>query len=223
MTLDVLKNYASINSNIVINEGNVLKTVSEAKNVLSSSKIDMEFPKTIGFYDLNEFLSTLNLIDLPTIKFDDNYAMISDSTGRSRIKYHYSNPEMLTSPAKDIIMPDAEVTFVLDQDTLQRLKRASSVLGHSEFSVTTKDNVIVLNVIDNTDKTSNAFSIDVDGTFVQPNFNFVFNIANLKLIDADYNVAISSKLISHFTLLNKTNEFDIQYWVALEKTSTYGE
>ena len=42
-TLDVLKNYASINSNIVINEGNVVKTVSEAKNVLSSSTLDVNF------------------------------------------------------------------------------------------------------------------------------------------------------------------------------------
>lgn len=70
-TLDVLKNYASINSNIVITEGNVVKTVSEAKNVLSSSTLDVDFPCTFGLYDLNEFLSTLSLVDQPRVKFDD--------------------------------------------------------------------------------------------------------------------------------------------------------
>ena len=43
-TMQVLKNYATINPNIVITEGNVIKTVSEAKNVLSSVELDVSFP-----------------------------------------------------------------------------------------------------------------------------------------------------------------------------------
>jgi len=217
-TLQVLRNYASINSNLVIEEGNVIKTVSEAKNVLSKSTVDVSFPKTFGVYDLSEFLSTLTLLDSPRIAFDENYAMISDGTGRTRIKYHYTNPEILTSPKKDIIMPEAEVKFVLDSATLSKIKRASSVLGHSSVSVSKENGVITLNVIDNSDRTSNAFSIDVEGTAEGDNFNFVFNISNLKMVDGDYDVEISSKLISHF--VNK--ESGIEYWVALEKTSTYG-
>lgn len=217
-TLDVLKNYAGINSNIVIAKGAVVKTVSEAKNVLSSATLDTEFPRDFGIYDLNEFLSTLSLLDSPRITFDENYALISDGSGRSRIKYHYTNPDILTSPKKDIIMPETEVKFTLDRDTLSRVKRAASVLGHTEMSISNQNNVLVLNVIDNNDKTSNAFSIDVDGTFGDEDFNFVFNISNLKMIEGDYEVGISSKLISHF--VNK--ESGIEYWVALEKTSTYG-
>ena len=217
-TLDVLKNYAGINSNIVINEGNVLKTVSEAKNVLSSSTLDVNFPCTFGLYDLNEFLSTLNLVDQPRITFEENFATISDGSGRSRVKYFFSDPQNLTAPSKDIIMPEAEVKFSLDRATLSRIKKAASVLGHTEMSVSSKNGVVVLSVIDNNDNTSNAFSIDVDGTFKDENFNFVFNISNLKMIDADYIVEISSKLISHFV----NEESGIEYWVALEKKSTYG-
>lgn len=217
-TLDVLKNYASINSNIVITEGNVVKTVSEAKNVLSSSTLDVNFPCTFGLYDLNEFLSTLSLVDQPRVKFDDNFLTISDQSNRSRVRYYYSDPQNLTSPSKDIIMPEAEVKFTLDRSTLGRIKRAASVLGHSEMSVSCNNGSIVLSVIDNNDKTSNAFSIDVDGTFVDENFDFIFNISNLKMIDADYDVEISSKLISHFV----NTESGIEYWVALEKKSTYG-
>lgn len=36
-TLSVLKNFASINPNIVIAEGNTLKTITEAKNVLAQA------------------------------------------------------------------------------------------------------------------------------------------------------------------------------------------
>ena len=217
-TLEVLKNFASINSNLVFNSGNVVKTVSEAKNVLCTSTLDVEFPTEFGIYDLNEFLSTLSLLDEPRLKFEEKHAIISDSSGRSRIKYFFSDPDMLTSPQKDIIMPECEVNFVFDRETLLRIKRAASVLGHTEMSVTAENNVLSLSVIDNNDSSSNVFTIDVDGTFDSPDFKFVFNISNLKMIDGNYNVGISSKLISHF--VNK--DVPIEYWVALEKTSTYG-
>ena len=218
-TLAVLKNYATINPNVVINEGNVLKTISEAKNVLSSAELDDTFPKTFGIYYLNEFLNVLSLVDSPNLKFEDNYVLVSDGSGRTRIKYFYSDIDMLTVPSKDIIMPEAEVSFSFDRETLSRVKRAASVLGHTELSVSVINNVLSLSVVDQNDKTSNVFSIDVDGTYKNENFNYVFNISNLKMIDDDYRVDISSKLISHFV----NEQSGIQYWVALEKTSTYGE
>ena len=218
-TLTVLKNYATINPNVVINNGNVIKTISEAKNVLSTAEVDVEFPKQVGIYDLSEFLSVLSLVDSPRLTFEDNNFLISDGSGRTRIKYFYSDIDMLTVPSKDIIMPECEVSFSLDRETLTRVKRAASVLGHTEMSLSVVNDVLQLSVIDQNDKTSNVFSIDVDGEYKNPNFNFVFNISNLKMVDDDYRVDISSKLISHFV-----NDISgIQYWVALEKTSTYGE
>jgi hypothetical protein len=218
-TIQVLKNYASINPNIVLQEGNVIKTLSEAKNVLSSAELDVNFPKTVGIYDLGEFLNVVSLLDSPRLTFDNDYVLIGDGSGRSRIKYFYSDPSILTTPSKDIIMPPAEVSFKLDQATLNRIKRAASVLGHSEMSVTVNDGVLALSVIDHSDKTSNVFTIDVDGHYDTENFTLIFNISNLKLVDGDYQVRVSSKLISHFENLDS----GIQYWIALEKTSTFGE
>jgi hypothetical protein len=218
-TLTVLKNYATINPNVVLNSGNVIKTISEAKNVLSAAEVDVDFPKEVGIYDLSEFLSVLSLVDSPRLAFEENNFLISDGSGRTRIKYFYSDIDMLTVPTKDINMPDCEVSFLLDRDTLSRVKRASSVLGHTQMSLSVVEDVLRLSVIDQNDKTSNVYSIDVEGEYKDPNFNFVFNISNLKMVEGDYRVDISSKLISHF--VNETN--DIQYWVALEKTSTYGE
>lgn len=218
-TMQVLKNYASINPNIVIESGNVIKTISEAKNVVSKSILDVEFPKTFGIFDLNEFISAMGLVDNPTLSFEDEYVLIGDSVGRTRIKYYYSDIDILTSPSKEVVMRDADVTFTLDRETLAKVRRASSVLGHNEVSVTCIDNVVCLTVNDNSDSTSNGYTVDVEGTYKHSNFNFVFNINNLKMIEGDYDVAISSSLISHF--INKQTK--IEYWVALEKTSTYGE
>jgi len=218
-TLTVLKNFASINANIIMREGNVLKTVSEAKNLLASATILEDIPKTVGVYDLNEFLGVLGLVDTPRVEWQDTHAIVSDSTGRSKIKYFFSDIDMLTSPSKDITMPSVDVKFVLDSDVLTKIKRAASALRLTELAITSNNGILTLSVVDSENATSNTFSIDVDGEYTEDNFNFILNISNLKMLPGDYEVEISSKLISHFT--NVENK--AQYWIALEKTSTYGE
>ncbi len=218
-TLQVLKNFSGINQNLIIRSGNTIKTISEARNVLATAIVDQEFPNDFGIYDLNEFISVLSLVDTPRLKFEDEYVNIGDSTGRSKVKYFFSSEETLTTPQKDINMPEADLAFVLDNDTLNKLKRAASALGHSEVSISGKDGVLSLSVVDSQNSTSNTFSIDVDGEF-KPDavFNFVLNIGNLKILPGDYEVQISSKLITQF----KHKELNVRYWIALEKSSTFG-
>lgn len=219
-TLGVLKNFSTINQNIIIKEGNDIKTISEARNVVAQAIIEEKFSNEFGIYDLNEFINVLGLVDTPRLKFSEDYVTIGDSTGRTKVKYYFSSQDTLTSPQKPVIMPDVEVKFVLTNDTLSKLKRAASTLGHTELSISNKNGTLCLSVVDSQNTTSNTFSMDVDGTFEQNiPFNFVLNIPNLKIISGDYDVSISSKLISQF----KNKEKNILYWIALEKTSTYGE
>lgn len=219
-TLGVLKNFSTINQNIIIKEGNDIKTISEARNVVAQAIIEEKFSNEFGIYDLNEFINVLGLVDTPRLKFSEDYVTIGDSTGRTKVKYYFSSQDTLTSPQKPVIMPDVEVRFVLTNDTLSKLKRAASTLGHTELSISNKNGTLCLSVVDSQNTTSNTFSMDVDGKFEQNvPFNFVLNIPNLKIISGDYDVSISSKLISQF----KHKEKSILYWIALEKTSTYGE
>lgn len=211
-TLNVLKNFSAINPNLIVREGGVLKTMSESKTVVAEANLDQMFPKQFGIYDVGEFLSVLNLVDGPRLRFEDNYVVIGDRTGRASIKYWYCAPEMLTTPQKDITMPECEITFTLDVDTLSKIKKASSVLGHGQVSIHRQDGVTRMTVLDEEDKTSNSFSIDVDCEFQEEDFNFVWSIENWKMIPGDYTVSVSSKMISHF--VNKEN--GIQYWVALK-------
>tara|TARA_B000000532_G_scaffold239314_1_gene228710 strand:+ start:201 stop:878 length:678 start_codon:yes stop_codon:yes gene_type:complete len=219
-TIGVLRNYATINPNIVVAEGNNLKTISVARNVLSSATVSENFPKEFGIYDLNEFLNVLTLVDKPHLTFEDDFVTVGDQTGRSAVKYYYSDPEMLTSSNKDVTMPDAEVTFVLDSDTLNKIRRAAGALGHNEISISNTQGAVRVSVIDSDNATSNIFSIDVEGSYPEGvNFKFIMNVNNLKVVSEDFDVQISSKLISRFT----SRQSDIEYYIALEKSSTYGE
>lgn len=218
-TLSVLRNFSGINQNILIEPGNTIKTISEAKNVLATAVVGEEFPNRFGIYDLNEFINALGLVDTPNLQFEEDYVVISDSSGRSKVKYFYSSEETLTTPQKGITMPSADVTFTLDNDTLNRLKKAASALGHDELSISAKDGILSLSVVDSENMTSNAYSIDVDGEYAEGStFNFIVNIGNLKILPGDYDVQISQKLVSQFS--NK--ETNVKYWIALEKSSTFG-
>ena len=218
-TLNVLKNFSGINQNMLIQQGNTIKTISEARNVLATAVVEEEFPQPFGIYDLNEFIGVLGLVDTPRLKFAEEYVTIGDSTGRSKVKYFFSPEETLTTPQKDINMPETEVKFTLTNDTLNKIKRAASTLGHDEVLITGKDGVLNLSVVESQNSTSNAFTIDIDGEFpAETNFNRILSISNLKILTGDYDVEISSKLISCF----KHKDLNVKYWIALEKTSSYG-
>ena len=218
-TVEILRNFSTINPNIVVNGGNVLKTMSIAKNIVSRAEIEETFPNTFGIYDLSEFLSVLSLVDNPSITFGENFCTVSDGSGLSSVKYFYSDPEMLSAPKKDIVMPECEVKFLLTNETLSKIKRASSALGYDNISIRPNGNSIEIAVVDTEDSTSNSYSILVEGQFpIDEGFNFVMGVNNMKLMGEDYEVSISTKLISHFRSITSNT----QYFIALEKSSTYG-
>ena len=218
-TVNVLKNFASINGNIVLKPGNKVMTISEAKNILAEATVPETFDSIVGIYDLQEFLNVLGLVDKPSVRFGDASMYIGGHGGRALVEYYYADPEILTTPTKPITMPEEDVWFTLDESTINGLKRAASIFGHNQLVIEPDDGSIKLSVVDPENATANKYSILVDGGYNEDKFKFVLNITNLRMITDTYQVKISSKLISEFTGENTNTT----YWIALEKTSTYGE
>ena len=217
-TIGILSNFSHIQPNIVIQEGNEIMTLAQGRNIVGKAIVKETFPSQIGIYDLPEFLSAVGLVSEPQIKIEETHVLISDSTNRVKIKYFMSSPDNLMYTAKSLSMPEnSEVKFTLDNDTMNKIRKAASSLGHDKLLITASGGVINLIVTDEEDDTSNAFTIDVDGEFEKENFKFIFNIDSLKMLPGDYAVELSSKLISQF---KKTDE-DLTYWIALEKQSKY--
>jgi hypothetical protein len=212
----VLKNFSTINPNLVFKPGQQLKTISESKTILASATIVEDFPKEFGIYDLNEFLSVLSLIDNPTLVFEDKAVLITGSG--QKIRYFFSESDILTTPQKDIQMPHPELGVNIEEDKLNQIRKAAAVLGHTELAITGSNGVITASVLDTRDSTSNLFEIDLDkDNSCKNEFNFVVSIPNLKLLPGDYFVSISSKLISNWTNSN----YPVDYFIALEKNSSY--
>lgn len=216
-TINVLKNFAAIQPNIVFRAGNELKTIAEAKNIVAKATIPETIPQDFGIYDLADFLSSISLFANPTFSFDANGKSATISEGKSSLTYFFSDESSLTHPQKDVAMPPIDVSFVLTQDTLGALRKATSLLNVSTISVEDAGSGIVVRVKDPKNSTSNSYGTEVDGNNNGHTFKFHFDIGNFKLIPGDYDVNISGKLISHF----KHKTLPVEYWIALEKSSTY--
>ena len=100
-TLNILKNFSSINQSILVKQGNQLRTISVAKNILAEAEIKEDFPRDFAIYDLNQFLNGLSLHQDPEMDFSpDSYVNIRE--GKRRVKYFYA-VKILLNLSKNII------------------------------------------------------------------------------------------------------------------------
>ena len=211
-TVQVLKNFASINQNLVIKEGNEIKTMSAMKNIVAKATVEETFPKQVAIYDLNEFLGCLSLFKSPILSFNDTSVTITEENSNSgdSLEYMYSDPSVVTTPSKDINMPSEEVKFILDDITLSKLSKSAGMIGAPDLLLENNK----LTVRDKKNDSGNCYSTNVDAQG-DGTYKFYFKTENLKLIPGSYDVTVSSKNISSFKN-GKT-----QYWIALEPESTY--
>ena len=216
-TTSVLKNFASINQNLVIKQGKKLSTMSAMKNIIASATVEEQFPKNVAIYDLNEFLASLSLFTSPVLDFQDNHVLITEeNNSKNSLKYYYSDPSVVTSPSKMVTMPSKEVTFDMSSSELSKIKRAAGVINAPDLVLEKNGSGSFLTAKDKKNDTANNYSTDIT-TNGDGNFKFYFKTENMKLMDGDYNVEISSKNISHFNSKNK----DVEYFIALEPESSY--
>jgi hypothetical protein len=215
-TVNILKNFSSINQSILFKEGNKLRTISVMKNILAEAEIDEDIPRDFGIYDLNQFLNGLNLHSSPDLDFDnEGYVVIKE--GRSRSKYFFADKNVIvTPPDKDITLPSEDVIFDLDTQQLDKLLKAAAVYQVPDLSVVGENGVVKVVVRDKKNDTSNNFQIVVGETTSE--FFFNFKVENIKIIPGTYEVAVSQKLLAKFTNKN----YDLTYYIALEPDSTFG-
>ena len=218
-TISVLKNYSTINQNLMIKVGSNLSTMSAMKNIVASADVQETFEKDVAIYDLNEFLATLSLFEKPDLEFRDDFVVITENGVSST--YWYSDPSVVTTTTKDITMPEPEVTFSLTNSLLSNVQKAAAVISVPDMALEAMSvGKAILKVTDKKNSTANDYAVGIDvnnedGKDVP--YKFWFKVENLKLLSGTYDVALSSKKISHFI----NSSVDIHYWIALEPESKY--
>jgi len=209
-TIEVLKNFCSINKSIVIKPGNQIATLSINKNILAIADVEEQFESQISIYDLGVFLGGLSLFDQPKIDTtDSNYVTVSDQRGKSKTRFFYADPDIITQPPeKEITIPSVDVKFRLEAGILQQLQRAAMVYQLPDLCLYGDGTEMSLCVTDKKNDTSNSYSVQVGAS--DDEFCYCFKVENLKLLAGDYNVTISKQNVALF------QGSGIKYFIALE-------
>ena len=215
-TISVLKNFSTINANLMVKAGSSLSTMSAMKNIVAKADVTEEFPSDFAIYDLNEFLSALSLFGKPDLEFGNDFVIITEEGTSKSLKYWFSDPSVVTTPSKEITMPSTELTFNLSSDTLNEITKAAAVIGVPDMALSGGK----LMVTDKKNSTANAYETSLDGgDMIAAEYKFWFKVENLKVMPGAYDVEVSSKKISHFT----NTKLGVQYWIALEPESSYND
>jgi len=206
-TIQILKNFATINQSILVRPGNVLRTLTPLKTVFAQAEVTETFEQEFAIYELPRFLGTISLFSDPEFTFQEKYVTIS--SGKQRVNYTYADASMIaTPPSKNINFPDTEVEFTITAEQLSTISKAGAVLQMPEIAVVGEDGVISIRAVDSKNSTADVFSLDVGEC--DKDFRVVFRPENMKLIPADYKVSLTTVGISRFESDNLT------YWIATE-------
>lgn len=215
-TLNVLKNFASINQGLVVKPGQTLRTISSNKAILAEATVAETFPNEFGVYDLHKLLGVLSQSKgSAEVEFEEN-ALLFRSMGKIRIRY--TAPSLILSPPnKNINVPSYDVKFKLPNDVLSWVFSTASILKCPNVVVKSdgKDGPITIWAMDVKGEIVDDASISVDGT-CDGAFQAVLKIENLKIIPGNYSVEISSAGVSKFT----NSDVSVNYWIAIEQASS---
>lgn len=213
-TVNVLKNFSTINSGLKFNRGNKIVTVSPTKTILAQAVLKEEFPQDFCVYDLTNFLAFLNMYGDGDLEVDNTN--VTFKQGRRSTKYRLTNEnQIVTPPQKTLSLPSVDVSFSLSEDDLSWLVKSASMAQSPNVAVTSDGEKVTLTTFDASDDSAHTNSVELE---IEPTnvYKLVFKTDNLKLIPGPYTVQISSKGISHFV----NTKVDIQYWIAIESASS---
>ena len=210
-TLEVLKNFATINTNILVREGNTLSTISTGKNIIARAELAETIPKEFAVYDLNSLLSLLTVMEDTDVSFEDESLKVSK--GNSVFEYFYADPNIIVSAPDKSIEVDNFFQFDLSKDDIEMILKAAAITSAPMLSVEGKDGEVIISVGDPSTPKSNSFRQVIGQT--DKTFDARLAIENFKVIPASYSVTLSQKKFMYL----ESSKGDTKYWLALERSS----
>jgi len=215
-TLALLKNFASINMNMLFRPGDMISTISASRSVFAKAQIKETIPNEFAIYELNSLLAMMTIVENQEVEFNEKCVSISSSAGK--FEYFYSDPETVVAAPTGTIDQVDVYRFTLTAEDVQMIMKAASITNAPSISVTSRDQSVILSVGDRKNSTSSNFKKEV-GTCFEP-FDVFIAVENLKVIPDAYEVSVSKipKGKAKFLYFKHMSK-QLQYWIACEPGS----
>lgn len=207
-TLSILKNYQSINTNLIMYPGNILYTQSNTNRIFAMTKIEEEIPKLVHIYDLPSLLGVISLSDSAEIEFSDNSLFITNQNG-AEFEFFYSDPSVVYGPPNKTPKLETVYSFDLSKDDITTIVKATGILKANVLSAFTKKDKVYLSLNDPKTPGSNTYRKMV-GPANGLDFDIRIDVSDMKMIPDDYQVNLTTKKFTMF----KSHSRDSMYVVA---------
>jgi hypothetical protein len=219
-TVNVLKNFSSINQSLQFKSGNTLRTLSPLKTIFVEATVTENFPKEFALYDLNKLLAKVSLYKEAHLSFDDDKLNISTENKKKSDFIKYCSPKIIVvPPEKSISIGTPDCSFSISQEDLDWMKRSAGISSSPNFIFESDGETIRFIATDVKDDSSDQSKIEI-GTGDGTKFRVVMKVENFKLMEGSYDVAIAKKGLAQF----KHKSIPIVYYIAIEAAnSTFGE
>lgn len=215
-TLDILKNFATINPSMVFNPGQEITTISSGRKVLAKAIIDQKFESTFGIFELNKLFGAISLFKDPTIKVEKSFLNIAE--GPRSLKYIVANPSDIKAPGEAVPweLPSVDTEFMLTEQTFKNLMKAAGVLSQPDILIEGDGTRLTISTINAAKPSSEGYRETIEEFIGGENpFKLFLKVENLKLYPGSYVVQICSKKITRF------DGSDVMYIVAAEANSSF--
>lgn len=219
-TIDILKNFSSINPSILVRPGDTIRTISLSDSVIAKAKLTQKFDNEFAIYDLPRFIAALSMFEDPDLDFDDQrFVMVSNADGTASIRYFFADSDTVKSPPNKEMAVPSDIKFTLTKDMLDTIQKATSVLDLPELLFTGDGKNIIVKAIDPKNPASSSYRRVIGDT--EQEFQLFFKKENVRLFSNDYKVSVSIPKqkgmpgIAHFA------SSALEYWIVCELHSKF--
>lgn len=188
---DILKNFSQINTSILFKPGNVLMTKSNNNAIYAEAVIGTDIDVEVGIYNIPQVLQIAGILGETQISCTpgDDQMLLTD--GKKKFKLKLADPSTIVAPKKQLNFPVADVIFDLPGSMMDEIKKSAAALGVNVLSFeSVGDQIVAIVLGENAD---NDATFPVAGYDGNHDFVFQMDIGNVKIMDGDYKVLISSK------------------------------
>lgn len=208
--VSVLKNFSTINSSIVLQPGNIQRTIAADKVILAEVETEDTIPQEFGIYDLNQFLGNLSILSKPELDFSENTVVIQDENMKLSYAKCPSNL-IVTPPAKELVINKVDASFTLSSVVQQKLLKIAATNSFPHLSIVGKDGDLSIVAHDRKNSKSNSVITRISD-YNGKDFISSFKIDNFKLNIDDYDVEVMIDGFAKF--VSKTKK--LKYFVVFE-------
>lgn len=213
-TIEILRNFASINQHLIINPGKKISTINGNKTALIEYEGADEFDKKVSIYNLGELLAVMKEFSEPELILEDKNLIVKQ--GKQQVKFMYADESILIAPRKEIMMPSVDITVNITNEMLSRMQKMSSILDVDDFAIIGDGEKVSAKVFSKKNSTENSFEIDLDVANTNV-FQINFIADKLRLVPSDYTVEISKKKLSKWN----ANSLKLVAYIAVEADSVF--